>query len=64
MNIPASYRSSAAFVHVRLASCPVSYRILNMFCCVKLRYVMVFDGVDPVLLRMSRNVTVITERGV
>ena len=46
---------------------PVSYGVLNTFCCVKLRCVTVFDGVDPVtvfdgvdsvLLRMSRYVTV------
>ena len=43
---------------------PVSYGILNTFCCVKLRCVTVFDGVHPVLLRMSRSVTVITAREV
>ena len=41
-------------------SCPVSYGILNTFCCVMIRCVTVFDGVDPILLRMSRYVTVIT----
>ena len=46
---------SAAFDHGRLKSRPVSYGILNTFCCVKLRFVTVFDGVDPVLLRMSRS---------
>ena len=51
-------------LHGRLTSRPVSYGILNKFCCVKLRCVTVFDGVDPVLLRMSRYVTVITARGV
>ena len=35
-----------------------------MFCCVTLRCVTVFDGVHPVLLRMSRCVTVITAREV
>ena len=35
-----------------------------MFCCIQLRCVTVFDGVDPVLLRMSRYVTVVTGRGV
>ena len=35
-----------------------------MFCCVKLRCVKVFDGVHPILLRMSRYVTVITVRKV
>ena len=43
---------------------PVVYRILNTFCCVKLLCVMVFDGVHPVLLCMSRSVTVITAREV
>ena len=33
-----------------------------MFCCVKLWCVTVFDRVHPVLLRMSRYVTVITAR--
>ena len=33
---------------------PVSYGILNTFCCGKLRCVMDFDGVDPVLLCMLR----------
>ena len=55
---------SAAFDHGRLTSRPVSYGILNTFCCVKLRCVTVFDGVDLVLLRMSRYVTVITAHGV
>ena len=66
MNSPASYDlpRSAAFVHGRLTSRPVSYGILNTFRCVKLRCVTVFNGVDPVLLRMSRYVTVITARGV
>ena len=59
MNSPANYGSStAAFDHGRLTSRPVSYGILNTFCCVKLRCVTVFDGVHPVLLRMSRYVTV------
>ena len=49
---------SAAFIHGRLTSRPVSYGILNSFCCVKLRCV------DPALLRMSRYVEVITARGV
>ena len=55
---------SVAFHHGRLTSRPVSYGILNTFCCVKLRCVTVFDGVHPVLLRMSRSVTrsVITAR--
>ena len=44
---------SVAFDHGRLTSLPVSYGILNKFCCVKLRCVTVFDGVHPVLLRMS-----------
>ena len=51
---------SAAFDHGRLTSHPVSYGILNTFCCVKLWCVTVFDGVRPVLLRMPRSVTVIT----
>ena len=42
----------------------VSYGILKTFCCVKIRCVTVFDGVHPVLLRMSRYVTVITAREV
>ena len=36
----------------------------DTFCCVKLRCVTVFDGVHPVLPRMSRSVTVITAREV
>ena len=55
---------SAALDHGRLTSHPVSNGILNTFCCVKLRCVTVFDGVDPVLLSMSRYVTVITAREV
>ena len=53
---------SVAFDHSRLTSSPVSYGILNTFCCVKLRCVTVFDGVHPfyyvchVLLRLSRRV--------
>ena len=43
---------SAAFDHGRLMSRPVSYRILNRFCCVKLRSLTV--------LTPSRYVTVIT----
>ena len=35
-----------------------------MFCCVKLRCVTVFDGVHPILLCMSRYVTVISAREV
>ena len=53
---------SVAFDHGRLASCSVFYGIVNTFCCVKLRCVTVFDGVDPVLLRMSCHVTVISAR--
>ena len=66
MNSPASYGSSTLswFDHDRFTSRPVSYGILNTFCCVKLRCVTVFDGVDPVLLRMSRSVTVIMAREV
>ena len=48
------------FDHGRLASRPVSYGILNPFCCVKLWCVMFFDGVDSVLLCMSRYVRAIT----
>ena len=59
MNSPA-----AAFDHGHLTSCPVSYGILSTVCCVKLQCVTVFDGVDPVLLRMSHYVTVITARDV
>ena len=55
---------SVAFDHGRLTSRPVSYGIVNTFCCVKLRCVTVFDGVHPVLLRMPRSVTVITAREV
>ena len=55
---------SVAFDHGRLTSRPVSYGILNTFCCINLRCVTVFNGVDPVLLRMSRYVTVITAREV
>ena len=51
---------SVAFDHSRLTTRPVSYGILNTFCCIKLRCVTVFDGAHPVLLRMSRSVTVIT----
>ena len=66
MNSPASYGSStfSCVCSRRLTSCPVSYEILNTFCCVKLRCVTVFDGVDLVLLRMSRYVTVVAARGV
>ena len=66
MNSTASYGSStfSCICSRRLTSCAVSYGILNTFCCVKLRCVTVFDGVDPVLLRMSRYVTVITARRV
>ena len=53
-----------AFDHGRLTSRPVSYGIVNTFCCVKLRCITVFDGVHPVLLRMPRSVTVITAREV
>ena len=49
---------SVAFDHGHLTSRPVSYGILNMFCCVKC--ITVFDGVHPVVLRMSRSVTVFT----
>ena len=55
---------SVPFDHGRLMSRHVSYGILNTFCCVKLRCVTVFDSVHPVLLRMSRSVTVITAREV
>ena len=55
---------SAAFDHGHLKSRAVSYGMLNKFCCVKLRCTTVFDGVNPVLLRMSRYVTFITARGV
>ena len=64
VNSPASYGSFTFSCvcprssHVR----PVSYGTLNTFCCVKLRCVTVFDGVDPVLLRISRYVTDITAR--
>ena len=51
---------SAAFDQGSLTSRPVSYRILNTFCCVKLRCVTVFDSGDPVLLCMSCYVMVIT----
>ena len=37
---------------------PISYGILNTFCC----SVTVFDGVDALLLCMSRYVTVIMAR--
>ena len=53
---------SAAFKHGRLTSRPVPYGILSTFCCVTLRCVTVFDGVDPVSLRLPRYVTVITAR--
>ena len=58
--------SSVAFDHGRLMSRPVSYEILNTFCCVTLRCNTVFDGVHPVLLhvRMSHSVTVIEAREV
>ena len=49
----AAYRSSQ-----------VSSRFLRNTQHVLLRYVMVFDGVDPVLIRMLRYVTVITAREV
>ena len=52
------------FDHGHLTSRPVSYGIHNTVCCVKLRFVTVFDDVHPVLLRMSRYVTVITAREV
>ena len=55
---------SAAFDHGRLPSRPVSYGILNTFCCVKLGCVTVFDGAEPVPLRMPRYVTVVTAREV
>ena len=66
MNSPASYGSSmfSCVVHGRLTSRPVSYGILNTFCCIKLWRVTVFHGVGPVLLPMSRYVTVITALGV
>ena len=54
MNSPA-----AAFDHGHLTSRPISYGILSTICCVT-----VFDGVDPVLLRMSHYVTVIMARDV
>ena len=60
-------RRLAAFDHGRLTSRPVSYGILNMFCCAKIRCVPVSDGVDTVLtvlLCMSHYVTVITAREV
>ena len=46
---------SVAFDNGRVTSRPVSYGMLNTFCCVKLRCVTIFDGVHPVLLRMSRS---------
>ena len=51
---------SVAFDHGCFTSRPVSYGILNMFCCVKLWCFTAFDGVHPILLRMSRSVTAIT----
>ena len=51
---------SVAFDHGPLTSRSVSYGILNT----KLRCITVFDGVYPVLLRMSLSVTVITTREV
>ena len=52
--------------HVQLRLITVVSRlvILGTFCCVKVRCVTVFDDVDPVPLRLSRYVTVITAREV
>ena len=64
MTVTAEMRNVMGRDHGRLTSRSVSYRILNTFCRVELRCVTDFGGVDPVLLRMSRYVTVITAREV